>query len=190
MDVIVHTYKDFDYKETFSPVADIRAIRILIAITAFYDYEIVKVASVATNARQSKGKLHDIFLATSFISPESVKKSINERAQLKRVYDRRVNKILMLTQESKVDSSKALDDSLVVAESSRTESDKQDTSSSSGNDTTHVVDADIRLVNDQEPFAESVVAEKDDILETSVEVDSKLIKKMASADNTSSLTPQ
>nr|GEU37973.1 retrotransposon protein, putative, Ty1-copia subclass [Tanacetum cinerariifolium] len=29
-----------DYKETFSPVADIRAIRILIAIAALYDYEI------------------------------------------------------------------------------------------------------------------------------------------------------
>nr|GFA90205.1 retrotransposon protein, putative, Ty1-copia subclass [Tanacetum cinerariifolium] len=29
-----------DYEETFSPVADIRAIRILIAITAYYDYEI------------------------------------------------------------------------------------------------------------------------------------------------------
>ncbi|GJV58741.1 retrotransposon protein, putative, ty1-copia subclass [Tanacetum coccineum] len=29
-----------DYEETFSHVADIRAIRILIAITAFYDYEI------------------------------------------------------------------------------------------------------------------------------------------------------
>nr|GEV33882.1 hypothetical protein [Tanacetum cinerariifolium] len=29
-----------DYKETFSPVADIRAIRILIAIAAYYDYEI------------------------------------------------------------------------------------------------------------------------------------------------------
>nr|GFA00175.1 hypothetical protein [Tanacetum cinerariifolium] len=29
-----------DYEETFSPVADIRAIRILIDITAFYDYEI------------------------------------------------------------------------------------------------------------------------------------------------------
>nr|GEU72925.1 hypothetical protein [Tanacetum cinerariifolium] len=29
-----------DYEETFSPVADIRAIRILIAIAAFYDYEI------------------------------------------------------------------------------------------------------------------------------------------------------
>ncbi|GJT31697.1 retrotransposon protein, putative, ty1-copia subclass [Tanacetum coccineum] len=31
-----------DYEETFSPVADIRAIRILIAITAYYDYEIWK----------------------------------------------------------------------------------------------------------------------------------------------------
>ncbi|GJZ10294.1 retrotransposon protein, putative, ty1-copia subclass [Tanacetum coccineum] len=52
MDGNVHTYKDrlvangftqtfgVDYKETFSPVADIRAIRILIAITTFYDYEI------------------------------------------------------------------------------------------------------------------------------------------------------
>nr|GFB31486.1 retrotransposon protein, putative, Ty1-copia subclass [Tanacetum cinerariifolium] len=29
-----------DYKETFSHVADIKAIRILIAIAAFYDYEI------------------------------------------------------------------------------------------------------------------------------------------------------
>nr|GEX06510.1 hypothetical protein [Tanacetum cinerariifolium] len=29
-----------DYEETFSPVTDIRAIRILIAIAAFYDYEI------------------------------------------------------------------------------------------------------------------------------------------------------
>ncbi|GJV45120.1 retrotransposon protein, putative, ty1-copia subclass [Tanacetum coccineum] len=52
MDEAVHTYKAWlvakgftqtyrvDYKETFSPVADIRAIRILIAIAAFYDYEI------------------------------------------------------------------------------------------------------------------------------------------------------
>ncbi|GJX00360.1 retrotransposon protein, putative, ty1-copia subclass [Tanacetum coccineum] len=31
-----------DYEETFSPVADIRAIRILIAITVFYEYEIWK----------------------------------------------------------------------------------------------------------------------------------------------------
>ncbi|GJY54478.1 retrotransposon protein, putative, ty1-copia subclass [Tanacetum coccineum] len=52
MDGVVHTYKarlvakgftqtpGIDYKETFSPVADIKAIRILIAIAAFYDYEI------------------------------------------------------------------------------------------------------------------------------------------------------
>nr|GEY12459.1 putative retrotransposon Ty1-copia subclass protein [Tanacetum cinerariifolium] len=52
MDGIVHTYKAHlvangytqtyrvDYKETFLPVADIIAIRILIAIAAFYDYEI------------------------------------------------------------------------------------------------------------------------------------------------------
>ncbi|GKE58957.1 hypothetical protein Tco_1498142 [Tanacetum coccineum] len=51
---------------------------------------------------------------------ESVKKSINERAQHKR---------------------------------DGTKSDKQDTSSNSGNYITHVVDANIRPVNDQVPFA-------------------------------------
>nr|GEW61676.1 zinc finger, CCHC-type [Tanacetum cinerariifolium] len=52
VDGAVHTYKArlvvngytqtprIDYEETFSPVADIRANRILIAIAAFYDYEI------------------------------------------------------------------------------------------------------------------------------------------------------
>ncbi|GJZ98181.1 hypothetical protein Tco_0670634 [Tanacetum coccineum] len=39
-------------------------------------------------------------------------------------------------------------------ESSVTKSDKQDTSSSSGNYTTQAVDADIGQVNDEEPFAE------------------------------------
>ncbi|GJY91857.1 retrotransposon protein, putative, ty1-copia subclass [Tanacetum coccineum] len=54
MDGIVHTYKarlvakgytqlfEVDYEETFSPIADIRAIRILISIAAFYIYEIWK----------------------------------------------------------------------------------------------------------------------------------------------------
>nr|GEU83053.1 retrotransposon protein, putative, Ty1-copia subclass [Tanacetum cinerariifolium] len=52
MDGNVHTFKarmvaksytqtnDVDYGKTFSPVVDIRAIRILLAIVAFYDYEI------------------------------------------------------------------------------------------------------------------------------------------------------
>nr|GEU93080.1 hypothetical protein [Tanacetum cinerariifolium] len=52
MDGAVHTYKSrlvvksytqtprIDYEKTFSPVADIRAIRILISIAVFYDYEI------------------------------------------------------------------------------------------------------------------------------------------------------
>nr|GEW89393.1 hypothetical protein [Tanacetum cinerariifolium] len=54
MDGVVYTYKArllekgytqtpwIDYEETFSPVADIRAIRILIAIAAYYNYEIWK----------------------------------------------------------------------------------------------------------------------------------------------------
>nr|GEV40082.1 hypothetical protein [Tanacetum cinerariifolium] len=52
MDGIVHTYKarlvakgytqlyEVDYEETISPVADIRAIRILISIETYYDYKI------------------------------------------------------------------------------------------------------------------------------------------------------
>nr|GEW04583.1 putative retrotransposon Ty1-copia subclass protein [Tanacetum cinerariifolium] len=55
MDGAVHTFKaclvakgftqtyEVDYEETFSPVAYIRAIQILIAIAAFYDYEIWKI---------------------------------------------------------------------------------------------------------------------------------------------------
>ncbi|GJR78273.1 hypothetical protein Tco_0149058 [Tanacetum coccineum] len=81
----------------------------------------------------------------------NVKKSVVKRTHHKRQYDRRANKRQMQTHASKVDSSKVLDANLVVMERNGTESRKQD---SSGNYLTHVVDADIRPVNDQVPFAE------------------------------------
>ncbi|GKD54671.1 hypothetical protein Tco_1288058, partial [Tanacetum coccineum] len=76
---------------------------------------------------------------------ESVKKSIDERAKHKQEYNSWVNERQMLTTEDKVDSSKALDASLVDTESSRTALKEQDTSSRLGNDA-HVDDADIRPI--------------------------------------------
>nr|GFA13387.1 putative retrotransposon protein [Tanacetum cinerariifolium] len=83
MDGVIYTYKSrlvakgytqtpgIDYEETFSPVSDIRAIRILIAIVAYYDYEIwqmdVKTAfldgylneeNVTSRFQQNPGDLH------------------------------------------------------------------------------------------------------------------------------------
>ncbi|GJZ04677.1 hypothetical protein Tco_0537952, partial [Tanacetum coccineum] len=68
-------------------------------------------------------------------------------------YDRRVNKRQTQTQDSKVDTRKALDADLVVIESNRTESEVQDESSRSGNDT-DTDDADIRPIYDEEPMDE------------------------------------
>ncbi|GJR30311.1 hypothetical protein Tco_1106543 [Tanacetum coccineum] len=56
---------------------------------------------------------------------ESVKKSIDERAQHKREYDSRVNDRQMQIIKEKVDTSKALDASLVDTESNGTESKEQ-----------------------------------------------------------------
>nr|GEY33066.1 hypothetical protein [Tanacetum cinerariifolium] len=83
---------------------------------------------------------------------EFVKKSIDERVQLKREYDSLVNERQMQTTEEKVDTSKALDASSVDTESSRTESKEQDISSRSGNDA-HADDVDIRKIYDEEPMA-------------------------------------
>ncbi|GJX29725.1 hypothetical protein Tco_0237804 [Tanacetum coccineum] len=84
---------------------------------------------------------------------ESVKKSIDERAKHKQEYNNWVNERQMQTIEDKVDSSKALDASLVDTESSGTALKEQDTSSRSGNDA-HADDADIRPIYDEEPMAE------------------------------------
>ncbi|GJR35916.1 hypothetical protein Tco_1211600 [Tanacetum coccineum] len=81
----------------------------------------------------------------------NVKKSVAERTRHQRQYERRVNKRQMQTQESKIDTGKALDADLVDTESIRTDSTVQDDNSRSGNDT----DADIRPIYDEEPMAES-----------------------------------
>ncbi|GKE31107.1 hypothetical protein Tco_1450429 [Tanacetum coccineum] len=84
---------------------------------------------------------------------ESMKKSIDERALHKREYDIWVNERQMQITKDKVDSSKALDASLVDIESSGTALKEQDTSSRSGNDA-HADDADIRPIYDEEPMTE------------------------------------
>nr|GEV77350.1 retrovirus-related Pol polyprotein from transposon TNT 1-94 [Tanacetum cinerariifolium] len=84
---------------------------------------------------------------------EYVKKSIDERVHLKREYDSWVNEREMQTTEENVDTSKALDASLVDIESSRTESKEQDTSNRSGNDAHD--DADIKPLYNEEPMAKN-----------------------------------
>ncbi|GKC49997.1 hypothetical protein Tco_1072742 [Tanacetum coccineum] len=92
----------------------------------------------------------------------NVKKSVAVKVRHQRQYERRVNNRQMQTQESKIDSGSALDvvssqalyADLVVMESNGTESGMHDTSSSSENYITHVMDANIRLVNNQVPLAE------------------------------------
>ncbi|GKG51860.1 hypothetical protein Tco_0544498, partial [Tanacetum coccineum] len=62
----------------------------------------------------------------------------------------------MQSQESKIDTGKALDADLVDTESIRTDSTVHDGSSRSGNDTDadDADDADIRPIYDEEPMAE------------------------------------
>ncbi|GJV04557.1 hypothetical protein Tco_1338126 [Tanacetum coccineum] len=83
----------------------------------------------------------------------NVKKFVAERTRHQRQYEKRVNKRQMQTQESKIDTGKALDADLVDTESIRTDSTVQDDSSRSGNDT-DADDADIRPIYDEEPMAE------------------------------------
>ncbi|GJZ34951.1 hypothetical protein Tco_0580768 [Tanacetum coccineum] len=94
---------------------------------------------------------------------ESVKKSIDERAQHKRENNRRVNDRVMQSKEGKVDSSKALDAGLVVTKSTETESERHVSSSRYGKDT-HAEDADINSVNDKQPLAEVQLTVQHDTL--------------------------
>ncbi|GJS37670.1 hypothetical protein Tco_0536052 [Tanacetum coccineum] len=65
----------------------------------------------------------------------NVKKSVVKRTRHQRHYERRVNKRQMQTQESKIDTGKALDVDLVDTESIKTDSTMQDDNIRSGNDT-------------------------------------------------------
>ncbi|GKD74107.1 hypothetical protein Tco_1332389 [Tanacetum coccineum] len=84
---------------------------------------------------------------------ESIKKSINERAQHKQEYDSRVNDRQMLTIMEKVDTSTTLDASFVDIKSSGTKLKEHDASSRPGNDA-HADDAYIKPIYDEEPMAE------------------------------------
>nr|GEX56092.1 hypothetical protein [Tanacetum cinerariifolium] len=78
---------------------------------------------------------------------------MTRKALHKREYEIRVNEKQMQTTEEKVDTSKALDASLVETQCCGTKSKKEDTSSSSRNNA-HIDDVDIKPVYDEEPTAE------------------------------------
>ncbi|GKB10640.1 hypothetical protein Tco_0844563, partial [Tanacetum coccineum] len=81
----------------------------------------------------------------------NVKKFVAERTRHQRQCDRRVNKRQMQTQESKIDTCKAVDVDLVVTKSCGIESEVQDDSSRSENDT-DADDAYIRPIYDKEQW--------------------------------------
>nr|GEW88192.1 retrovirus-related Pol polyprotein from transposon TNT 1-94 [Tanacetum cinerariifolium] len=74
-----------------------------------------------------------------------------------------VNETQMQMQESNVDIGNALDANLVVIKSSKTEPEKHDSSSRSRNDT-HVVDANIKPVNDKELMAKVQLSAEHNVL--------------------------
>ncbi|GJZ47639.1 hypothetical protein Tco_0601471 [Tanacetum coccineum] len=85
-------------------------------------------------------------------SSKSVKES-NLNSETKDVHAIKYKMSKAKTQESKIDTGKAVDNGLVVMESNGIESTVQDDNSRSGNDT-DTDDADIRPIYDKEPMAE------------------------------------
>ncbi|GJY44798.1 hypothetical protein Tco_0433011 [Tanacetum coccineum] len=104
------------------------------------------------NALKENGsQLHDEILHEHQIKSSVKMQSQDIQINLVQAMD---DSLIMQRQKEKVNMREAVDTGLVVTESSRTKPDKHDTSSSSGNYTTQAVDADIRPVNNDEPFAE------------------------------------
>nr|GEU38564.1 hypothetical protein [Tanacetum cinerariifolium] len=117
MDGIVHTYKarlvakgytqlyGVDYEETFSPVADIRAIRILIPIAAFYDYEIwqMDVKTAFLNGYLNE----DIYMVQpkGFVDPNHPRKDLGKASFILRIkiYRDRSKRLIGLGQNAYMD---------------------------------------------------------------------------------------
>ncbi|GJU38258.1 retrotransposon protein, putative, ty1-copia subclass, partial [Tanacetum coccineum] len=86
-----------DYEETFSPVADIRAIRILIAIAAYHDYEIWKM-DVKTSFL-NRYLFEEVYMEQpkGFVNPKylnrvcKLKRSIYRLKQASRQWNKRFN---------------------------------------------------------------------------------------------------
>ncbi|GJS69443.1 retrovirus-related pol polyprotein from transposon TNT 1-94 [Tanacetum coccineum] len=96
------------------------------------------------------------FRETLLLHIANVKKYVAKITHHKRQYDRRMKERQMSHESCKVGCYRVKHRmaSIVVTECSATKSDEHITSISSGTYITHVVDADIRLVNDQVPSAE------------------------------------
>ncbi|GJQ98528.1 hypothetical protein Tco_0009667 [Tanacetum coccineum] len=114
----------------------------------FKDYTIVNLKP--TDSKDVQINPVQAVFASLVVTESSGIKSINNNS--KNALSKLVNETQMQMKEEKVDMGKALDAGLVVTECGGTKSDNRVTSSSSGNYITHVVDADIRQVNDQVPL--------------------------------------
>ncbi|GJW85175.1 hypothetical protein Tco_0158320 [Tanacetum coccineum] len=114
-------------------------------------YGVLRMKENELNALKENGsQLHD-----EILHEHQIKSSV--KMLVSRFSDQSKIETQMQRQEEKVDMREAVDAGLVVfhvSGSSGTKSDKPWISSSSGNYTTQAVDADIRPVNDEEPFAE------------------------------------
>nr|GEU95392.1 retrotransposon protein, putative, Ty1-copia subclass [Tanacetum cinerariifolium] len=109
MNGAIHTYKarlmaGIDYEETFSPVADIRAIRILIAIAAFYDYKIwqMDVKTAFLNGYLSEKMLQDV---KSYYGRCFTMKDLGEAAYILgiKIYRDRSRRLISLCQSAYIE---------------------------------------------------------------------------------------